>query len=247
MRYKCTVSYDGSQFHGFQTQDNLRTVQIEIENALEIIHKRKVNIFACSRTDAGVHALGQIFHFDSEIDIPEWNMQSALNSRIPNDIYIKKVEKVNDEFHSRYQVSKKEYHYLIDVGEYDPLKRNYRYYPKYRNTNIDAMEEASKVFIGVHDFKSFTKNHQIENTIREIYDITFERSGTLVIIKFVGSGFLHNMIRIIVGMLLEVGWGNITKEDLEGILNQKDRTLAPKIAPPNGLYLYKIHYNDIKV
>ena len=84
MRYKCTVSYDGSQFHGFQTQDNLRTVQVEIENALEIIHKVKVNIFACSRTDAGVHAFGQIFHFDSEIDIPEWNMQTAINSRLPH-------------------------------------------------------------------------------------------------------------------------------------------------------------------
>lgn len=244
MRYKCTVCYDGSQFHGFQTQDNLRTVQVEIENALQTIHKKKINIFACSRTDAGVHALGQIFHFDSDIDIPEWNMQRALNSRITDDIYIKKVEKVSNEFHSRYQVSKKEYHYLIDIGEYNPLLRNYRYFPTYRNTDIDAMENASKVFIGTHDFKSFTKNHQIENTVREIYEISFERIGSLVTIKFVGNGFLHNMIRIIVGMLLEVGWGNCTKEDLEYILMQKDRTLAPKIAPANGLYLYKIYYEE---
>lgn len=242
MRYKCTVCYDGSQFHGFQTQDNLRTVQVEIENALQVIHKKKINIFACSRTDAGVHAYGQIFHFDSEIDIPEWNMQRAINSRIPNDIYIKKVEKVNDEFHSRYQVSKKEYHYLIDTGEYNPMYRNYRYYPTYRNTNIDAMEEASKVFVGKHDFKSFTKNHQIDNTVREIYEISFERVGSLVTIKFIGNGFLHNMIRIIVGMLLEVGWGNLKKDDLEYILKQKDRTLAPKIAPASGLYLYQIYY-----
>ena len=119
MRYKCTVCYDGSQFHGFQTQSDLRTVQIEIEAALEIIHKRKVNIFACSRTDAGVHAYGQIFHFDSEIKMPEWNMQNAINSRLPNDIYIKKVEIVSEDFHARYQVSKKEYHYLIDVGGSD--------------------------------------------------------------------------------------------------------------------------------
>ena len=244
MRYKCTVSYDGSQFHGFQTQDNLRTVQVEIENALEIIHKVKVNIFACSRTDAGVHAFGQIFHFDSEIDIPEWNMQTAINSRLPEDIYIRKVEKVNEDFHSRYQVSKKEYHYLIDLGEYNPLKRNYCYFPKYRNTNIEAMEEASKIFLGVHDFKSFTKNHLIENTIREIYDISFERVDNLVTIKFVGNGFLHNMIRIIVGMLLEVGWGHLSKEDLKNILEQKNRNLAPKVAPASGLYLYKIHYNE---
>ena len=244
MRYKCTVCYDGSQFHGFQTQDNLRTVQIEIENALQIIHKKKINIFACSRTDAGVHAYGQIFHFDSEIDMPEWNMKRAINSRIPDDIYIKKVEKVSDEFHSRYQVSKKEYHYLIDIGEYNPMQRNYRYYPIYRNTNIDAMEEASKIFIGKHDFKSFTKNHQIENTVREIYEISFERVESLVTIKFVGNGFLHNMIRIIVGMLLEVGWGNLTKEDLKVILEKKNRTLAPKIAPASGLYLYKIYYEE---
>lgn len=244
MRYKCTVSYDGSQFHGFQTQDNLRTVQVEIENALEIIHKVKVNIFACSRTDAGVHAFGQIFHFDSEIDIPEWNMQTAINSRLPKDIYIRKVEKVNEDFHSRYQVSKKEYHYLIDLGEYNPLKRNYCCFPKYRNTNIEAMKEASKIFLGVHDFKSFTKNHLIENTIREIYDISFERVDNLVTIKFVGNGFLHNMIRIIVGMLLEVGWNHLTKEDLKNILEQKNRNLAPKVAPASGLYLYKIHYNQ---
>lgn len=244
MRYKCTVCYDGSQFHGFQTQSDLRTVQIEIEAALEIIHKRKVNIFACSRTDAGVHAYGQIFHFDSEIEMPEWNMQNAINSRLPNDIYIRKVEIVSTDFHARYQVSKKEYHYLIDVGEYNPLKRNYRYYPKYRKTDIDKMIDASKVFIGVHDFKSFTKNHEIENTVREIYDIEFIREETLVTIKFIGNGFLHNMIRIIVAMLLEVGWGHLTKEDLEYILEQKDRKLAPKLAPANGLYLYKIYYNN---
>ena len=244
MRYKCTVCYDGSQFHGFQTQSDLRTVQIEIEAALEIIHKRKVNIFACSRTDAGVHAYGQIFHFDSEIKMPEWNMQNAINSRLPNDIYIKKVEIVSEDFHARYQVSKKEYHYLIDVGEYDPLKRNYRYYPKYHKTNIEAMEAASKVFIGVHDFKSYTKNHEIKNTVREIYDIEFIREGSLVTIKFIGNGFLHNMIRIIVAMLLEVGWGNLSKDDLEYILKQKNRKLAPKLAPANGLYLYKIYYNE---
>lgn len=242
MRYKCTVCYDGSLFHGFQTQLNYRSVQEEIENVLEIIHKRKVNIFACSRTDARVHAYGQIFHFDSEIDMNERNMQNAINSRLPNDIYIKQVEKVSEDFHSRYQVSKKEYHYLIDLGEYNPLLRNYRYYPRYKNTNVSKMIEASKVFIGCHDFKSFTKNHKIENTVREIYDISFSIEGSLVTIKFVGNGFLHNMIRIIVGMLLEVSWGNLTKEDLEYILEQKNRKLAPKIAPPNGLYLYKIYY-----
>ena len=245
MRYKCTVCYDGSQFHGFQTQDNLRTVQTEIENALQIIHKEKVNIFGCSRTDAGVHAYGQIIHFDSAIDIPCWQMKRAINSRIPKDIFIKEIEKVSDEFHSRYNVSKKEYHYLIDIGEYNPIYYNYRYFPIYSNTDIDAMEEASKVFIGKHDFKSFTKNHQIENTVREIYNISFERNENLITIKFVGNGFLHNMIRIIVGMLLEVGWGNLTKEDLNEILLKKDRTLAPKLAPANGLYLYKIHYETV--
>lgn len=242
MRYKCTVSYDGTLFHGFQVQTNLRTVQEEIENVLKVICKKNITIYPSGRTDTKVHALGQVFHFDTDIDMGEWNMQNAINSRLPRDIYIKEVEKVNDDFHARFSAHKKEYHYLIALDEYNPLKQNYLYYPSYKNYDIELMKEASKIFIGTHDFKSFTKNHSIDNTIRTIYSIDFCIEQNILTIKFVGNGFLHNMVRILVAMLFMVGINKTSKEKLQSILEAKNRQLAPKIAPANGLYLYKVYY-----
>lgn len=241
MRYKCVVAYDGTCFHGFQIQNDLRTVQLEIENVLKIIAKKEVKITSAGRTDTGVHALNQVFHFDLDIKMKDWQMQNALNSRLPRDIYIRYVEIVSDKFHSRYDAVSKEYHYLIDLGEYNPINTNYRYYYKHK-LDIDKMIDASKVYIGEHDFSSFTKNHKNENNVRKIYDISFERTGTLVTIKFIGNGFLHNMVRIMVAMLIEVGRGKITKEDLVDILDAKNRKKAPKIAPANALYLMNIKY-----
>lgn len=242
MRYKCICSYDGTNFHGFQTQTNLRTVQEEIENVLKIICKKEVTIYPSGRTDTGVHAYGQVFHFDTEIEMGNWNMKNAINSRLPRDIYIKDVEKVSEEFHARFSAKSKEYHYKIALDEFDPLKKNYLYYPSYKNFDIDKMIEASLIFIGEHDFKSFTKNHKIENTVRTIYSIDFVKEENVLVIKFKGNGFLHNMVRILVAMLFMVGIGKLSKSDLESILAQKNRQLAPKTAPANGLYLYKVNY-----
>ena len=125
MRYKCIVSYDGTNFHGFQTQLNKRTVQEELEKALTIIHKERVTVLACSRTDSHVHAYGQVIHFDSFLDINEKNMKQAINSYLPSDIYVKEVIKTDKTFHSQHNVLEKEYHYLIDLGEYNPLYYNY--------------------------------------------------------------------------------------------------------------------------
>lgn len=241
MRYKAIVQYDGTNFHGFQTQNNLRTIQQEIEQVLLIICKKKITIHSSGRTDTGVHALGQVFHFDTEIAMQEWQMKNAINSRLPRDIYIKEVEIVDDSFHARYSVHKKTYKYVINLNEYNPLKQNYCYYYKYK-LDISKMMEASKIFIGEHDFKSFTKNHITENTIRTIYDITFDIKDNEVSIYFTGNGFLHNMIRIIVAMLIEVGNERLTFQELENILKQKNRTLAPKLAPANGLYLVNVEY-----
>lgn len=244
MRYKCTVSYDGTNFHGFQVQPNLRTVQEEIEKVLKIICKKEMVIYPSGRTDTGVHAYGQVFHFDTEIEMGEWNMQNAINSRLPRDIYIKKVEKVSEDFHARFSSKKKEYHYYIGLDEYNPLRKNYCYYPSYKKFDIDKMIDASKIFIGEHDFKSFTKNHKIENTIRTIYSIEFEKTSDTLIIKFVGNGFLHNMVRILVAMIFMVGIGKLSKDDLKSILEKKNRVYAPKIAPANGLYLFEVKYEE---
>jgi len=242
MRYKCTCMYDGTSFHGFQIQTGLRTIQAEIENALLIINKEATSIHPSGRTDAGVHAIGQVFHFDSFIDMGEWNMQNAINSRIDKAIYLTKVEKVNADFHSRRSCISKEYHYLIDFGEFNPHLRNYRYYFSSGKVDINKFLDAFSVYVGEHDFKSFSKAKDTYNTIRIINTINFEKQDTLVTVKIVGNGFLHNQIRILVAMALEVGMGKLSKDDLKSIMKAKNRGLAPKIAPANGLYLYKVNY-----
>lgn len=242
MRYKCTCMYDGTYFHGFQAQAGVKTIQEEIENALFIIHKHKVEIVASGRTDAGVHAIGQVFHFDSELDIEDNNFKNAINTRLDKAIYITKVEKVSDEFHARKSAIAKEYHYLIDFGEYNPFLRNYRYYCQKKNVDKELFKKAFSVYLGEHDFRSFTKDKKKENTIRTIEQIDFEEENTMIKIKIKGNGFLHNQIRILVAMALEVGRGKISIDDLKRIMEAKNRQLAPKIAPPNGLYLYKVYY-----
>ena len=242
MRYKCIVSYDGSNYHGFQVQGKLRTVQKEIEDVLFIITKKPVTIHSSGRTDTGVHAFGQVIHFDCDLDIGNWNMKTAINSRIAKDIYIKSVEKVADDFHSRINAIKKEYHYVIDFNEFDPLLRNYRYFCRYRNIDRTLMEEAAKLYLGQHDFRSYTKNKKNENTVREIFSIEFNWDLDVLKIKIVGSGFLHNMIRILVAMWLETARGKYSLDDLKAITEQKNRVFAPKIVPAEGLYLYKVYY-----
>ena len=168
-------------------------------------------------------------------------MKNALNSRLPKDIHIQKVEHVDENFHARFKALAKTYEYLLDFGETDPQKVNYRWYYKYK-LDIDLLKEASKVFVGTHDFKAITKNHKLENTTRTIYSIDFEQDGTLLKIKFRGNGFLHNQVRIMVAMIVEVARGKITILDLENVLKSLDRKRAPKTAPANGLYLMDIEY-----
>lgn len=245
MRYKCVVMYDGSLFHGFQTQKkggcNLRTVQEELENTFKIIAKKNITIYPAGRTDALVHAYGQVFHVDLDFEMKEWQLKNALNSRLPRDIYIKDVEIVSDDFHARFDALSKEYLYIIDLNEYNPLLDKYRYFYKHK-LDIDKMIEASKVFVGEHDFKSFTKNHKIENTVRTIYSIDFSFEDNVLQIRFKGNGFLHNMVRIIVAMLIEVGSGKKDIEYLKEAMDAKNRKFAPKTAPASALYLVKIEY-----
>lgn len=241
MRYKAIVMYDGTLFHGFQSQDNLRTVQDEIEKVLKIVTKKDTKIYPAGRTDTGVHALGQVFHFDYDIEMQEWQIKNAINSRLPKDIYISHINITDDNFHARYQAIKKTYQYIINLNEFNPLNKNYCYYYKYK-LDIEKMISASKIFIGEHDFKTFTKNHKLENTIRTIYNIDFNIQDNVIKISITGNGFLHNMVRIIAAMLIEVGNNRLTEEQLLSALNNKNRKYAPKLAPANGLYLLSVEY-----
>ena len=242
MRYLMTFSYDGSNFYGYQVQNNKRTVQGEIESCLTKINgNKKVKIVGSGRTDRGVHATGQRAHFDfKEIDISK--LQTSLNKLLPTDIFIKSIKIVPDDFHARFDVKKKEYVYKINMGEYNPLKYNYEFQLN-QNLNIDKMKKASSYLIGEHNFKSFTKtNEEKEDYIRIIYDIDFKVVNHVLAIKFTGSGFLRYMVRNIVGLLVEVGLDKVNPEITLDILKSCDRTKAFKTFNPNGLYLNKVYY-----
>mgnify|MGYP003289524224 CR=1 FL=1 len=242
MRFKCIVGYDGTNYCGFQVQKNGNTIEAEIEKALKKITNEDITIYASGRTDSGVHAIGQVFHFDSDLNISAKSFKRAMNSFLPSDIHIVDVIEASDSFHARFSAKKKEYHYLINLGEYNPIKRGYVYQYPYSKIDRKLLVDASKLFIGEIDFRSFTKNQELEDTIRTIYSIDFIWNNDEVTIKIVGSGFMHNMVRIMVAMWLEVARGKYTLEELKDILDKKDRTLAPKTAPSCGLYLYKVYY-----
>lgn len=244
-RYKCLVAYDGTNFSGYQIQPDKRTVQQEIERVLERIHKQKIKIIGSGRTDARVHAKGQVFHFDSEIKMSTNQFCKAMNSLLPVDIVIKEVKLSSDTFHARYDVCAKEYRYFVQITEQkNPFTRNYvAQYPK--KLDILAMNKAVKVLIGEHDFTSFcATNSGALNKIRKLMIAeVFSGEDNCIIFRFIGTGFLYNMVRIIVGTTIEVGTGKRAASDLFAILQAKNRALAGKTAPPQGLYMWKSYYD----
>ncbi|WP_010285116.1 tRNA pseudouridine(38-40) synthase TruA [Bacillus timonensis] len=247
-RYKCIISYDGTHFSGYQVQPNKRTVQSEFETALQKMHKGEpVSIVASGRTDAKVHALGQVIHFDSRISIPVEGWKRALNSLLPNDISVRSVEMVALDFHARFDVKAKEYRYRLLVSK-EPcvFKRHYTYYYPYP-LNLAAMREASDYLIGTYDFTSFCASKtEVQDKVRTIYQIKIEKHEDELIFSFVGNGFLYNMVRILVGTLLEVGSGQREARMIENILSGKDRSLAGKTAPGQGLCLWQVFYEEWK-
>lgn len=246
MRCCITFSYDGSNFAGYQKQPKMRTVQGEIEKALkEINGDKKVDIHASGRTDAGVHALNQRAHFDIDIDITCDKLMKALNSMLPDDIYVKKVEEVDDNFHARFNAIGKEYVYKINMGEYNPLERNYVYQYN-KKLDVVAMERGMKYIEGTHDFRSFTKiDEEKEDYVRTVSQTNLIRDTkdvNKITLVFVGTGFLRYMVRNIVGTLIEIGEGKRKSEDIITILKEMDRTKAGKIANAEGLYLKNVFY-----
>ena len=246
MRCCINFSYDGSNFAGYQKQPKERTIQGEIEKVLkEINNGKEVTIYSAGRTDAGVHALSQRAHFDLDVIITTEKLQKAMNSMLPDDIYIKKIDEVSNDFHARFNAIGKEYVYKINMGEYNPLERNYVFQYNQR-LDVIAMERAMKYVEGTHDFRSFTKNDEEKedfvrtisqtNLIRDMKDVN---KITLV---FVGTGFLRYMVRNIVGTLIEIGEGKRKSEEIITILKEKDRRKAGKTANPEGLYLKNIFY-----
>ena len=245
MRYLIKFSYDGTAYCGYQSQPGLDTIQDKLEEALKKINNgKKTSITSTGRTDKGVHALCQYGHADIDVDITEHKLKRALNSNLPDDIHVIETKIVRDDFHARYNVKSKEYKYYINVGEYNPLERNYVFQYNYA-LNMEKMKEAINVFIGTHDFRAFvTDNKEKENCIRTITTADIEQQGEKIIITFKGNGFLRYQVRNMVGILIRVGENKISKEDVEKILKSKDRTTSGKTAPAVGLYLTEVTYND---
>lgn len=241
-----TFSYDGTAYRGYQKQPNERTIQEEIEKVLTRINSEEsVSISATGRTDAGVHALNQKAHFDLTQEFEEEKLRNSMNKMLPDDIYVKKIEKVADDFHARFDVKAKEYIYRINIGEYNPLQRNYVYQYNKR-LDVSEMERALKYLEGEHNFKSFTKNDsEKEDYVRTIIQATLIRevkNVNEIVISLVGTGFLRYMVRNIVGLLIEIGEGKRKSEEIYTILEAEDRREAGKMAPPNGLYLKDVFY-----
>lgn len=245
-RLKCTIEYDGTHFLGFQVQPKGRTVQGEIEKAIKKLHKGEdIRIQPSGRTDAGVHAHGQVIHFDSPLAIPSERWMMALNTLFPDDIVVTEVEIVDENFHARYDVVKKEYRYfLLNQKNRNVFRKDHTYYYPYP-INLDQILEGAAYLLGTHDFTSFcsTKSDK-ENKIRTIEEIEIWKDGNEIIFRFVGNGFLYNMVRIIVGTLLKVGQGKLAPDDIKLILEKRDRQAAGKTAPAHGLHLWRVWYEE---
>ncbi|UAC48308.1 tRNA pseudouridine(38-40) synthase TruA [Bacillus aquiflavi] len=243
-RYKCTISYDGAQFFGYQIQPNKRTVQEEIEKALANLHKGlHIRVTASGRTDTKVHAKGQVIHFDSPLSIPIHKWPVALNSILPEDITVVDIKNTDAQFHARFDAVSKEYRYFIFLNKVrDPFKRFYTYHFPY-GVDLQEMEEASKLMLGTHDFTSFcSAKTETENKVRTMKEITLSKENDMLVIRFVGNGFLYNMVRILVGTLLEVGTGRREASSIPAIFERRDRSAGGKTAAPQGLYLWKVDY-----
>ena len=245
-RYLINFSYDGSNYSGYQKQKGLNTIQSNMEKALKYINNKKETKFSSSgRTDAYVHANNQYGHADINVKITEDKLKRALNSLLPDDIYVKNVKKVDDNFHSRYMVKEKEYIYIVNTHEYNPIERNY-VYQLCKHLNIHYMKKALKYIKGTHDFSNFSSNENKEkNTIRTIYKATIKRKQNYIIFSFSGDGFLKYMVRIITGLLIEVGLGKISPDNIMNILNGTYEKNYKKIAPGQGLYLNNVKYKKI--
>ena len=243
MRYKATVSYDGSGYYGWQSQNDKPSVQQKLNEAISHITNETVSITGSGRTDSRVHAYGQTFHFDTDKKFAD--LALSINSQLPDDIHVIKVEEVSDDFHARYDVRWKHYDYLINNGPYDPLKRNYCVHEQ-EKLDTELMKKAGDVFLGEHDFTSFnaTKKQEIANQTRTIYNISVASDGNMIRISFYGSGFLRYMVRMLAQTMIEAGKGKITANEIREMLDKKDKEACHYNGQPQGLYLMEVGYQD---
>lgn len=240
---KLTIEYDGTNYAGWQLQSNANTVQEVIERALFRTLKEEVRLIQSGRTDSGVHALGQVANFRTKSNLATHKIKDALNSYLPKDVVIKKAEEVDFNFHARYDTITKSYRYtILNRKPRSPLNRYYATFIPYP-LDISSMQDAARSLVGRHDFGAFqTKGSKVKNSTRTIKDIRVRKRAGFIYIDIEADGFLYNMVRTIVGTLIEVGRDRLKADRIKKILKSKKRSLAGPTAPPQGLCLVKIRY-----
>ena len=243
-RIKLTIAYDGTNYCGWQVQPNGITIEEVLNKALQKLTGEDILVIGASRTDSGVHALGNVAVFDTETTIPPEKIAVALNQRLPEDIVVTKSEEVASDFHPRYCDCSKTYEYhIINTRIPIPTKRLTNYFVSYV-LDIDKMRQAASYLVGEHDFVSFCNvRTDVENTVRTVYALDILTEGNEITIRITGNGFLYNMVRIIVGTLIRVGRGFYKPEQVKEILEAKERTAAGVTAPAHGLMLVEIKYD----
>ncbi len=242
-RIKLVVAYDGTDYCGFQVQNNGPTIEGELNRALSELFGEDIRVIGASRTDSGVHAYCNVAVFDTEARMPAEKMVYAINQRLPEDIRVQSSCEMASDFHPRHTDTRKTYEYRIyNAPVQNPMKRRFALW-NYHNLNVDKMKEAAAYLVGEHDFKSFcSADSQVESTVRTIYDLSVTEDGGDIVISVCGNGFLYNMVRIITGTLLEAGKGKIEPNEMIQILKAKDRQAAGPTAPAHGLTLVKYEF-----
>lgn len=244
-RIKLIVAYDGTEYSGWQIQLEAPTIEMCLDKAIHELTGENVHVTGASRTDAGVHAYGNVAVFDTESTIPGDRFTFALNRFLPDSIVIQDSWEVSVDFHPRHCNTRKTYEYrILNTAVPLPQKRNFTWHVA-GSIDIEKMKEAAAYIVGEHDFKSFCcVRTQAESTVRTIYSLEVLQEGSEIIIRIKGNGFLYNMVRIITGTLIQVGKGRFMPEYVKQMLEAKDRTVAGQTAPPQGLTLVGIEYVD---
>ena len=242
-RIRLTVAYDGTAYCGWQVQPNGNTIEAELDKALAALFKEQIHVLGASRTDAGVHARGNVCVFDTTARMEASKISFALNTYLPRDICIQKSEEVPLEFHPRFCDTIKTYEYkILNTTFPDPTRRLYAMFHHYP-LDVQRMDRAAKYLQGTHDFTSFcTLQPHVKDRVRTIYEIGVSKEDDMITIRVTGNGFLYNMVRIIAGTLIRVGGGFLEPEDIPQILEAKDRSRAAETARPEGLTLIQIKY-----
>jgi tRNA pseudouridine38-40 synthase len=241
--YKLIIQYDGTNYAGWQIQNNAVTIQQKITDAIEVITKEKVNLIGSGRTDSGVHAFGQVANFKTELDLEISKFAYSLNSILPSDISIKNIEHVAESFHARFDAKSRSYIYLFTNG-----KSPFYYKYSWRNQNVqsfefDKLNALSQVLMGEHDFTSFSrKNSDVENKICSISEVWWRKGKDISVFYITANRFLHGMVRTILGTLLAAAEKKYDENYLRAVLNKKDREEADESVPARGLFLFKVRY-----